>query len=128
MEDNSHAGQGAVVLDIGGDIGALVVSMPSHMKGIEVEIRPVGQAFTTPAPHVAVTGRPSSTGVDFTLVFPEVREGTYQLNERHHDTLALTAQVQGGTVTYANWPGHEYPGRPSEHQNSNAQLSGSVDG
>jgi hypothetical protein len=104
VEDNSHAGQGAVVLDIGGDIGALIVSMPSRMKGIEVEIRPLGHPVTTPAPHVAVTGRPASTGVQYTLVFPEVHDGTYQLSERHHDTFALTARVEGGAVTYANWP------------------------
>jgi hypothetical protein len=41
-EDNSHAGQGAVLLDIGGDVGALVVVMPAAMEGLEVEIRPVG--------------------------------------------------------------------------------------
>ena len=43
-EDNSHAGQGAVLLNIGGDVGALVVTMPAPMEGIEVEIRPVGAA------------------------------------------------------------------------------------
>lgn len=47
-EDNSHAGQGAVLLNIGGDIGALVVTMPPAMEGIEVEIRPVGAADAAP--------------------------------------------------------------------------------
>ena len=28
--ENPYAGQGAVLLDIGGDIGALVVEMPAH--------------------------------------------------------------------------------------------------
>ena len=42
VEDNSHAGKGAVVLDIGGDVGALIVTMPAHMDGIEVEIVPAG--------------------------------------------------------------------------------------
>lgn len=45
-EDNSHAGQGAVLLDIGGDVGALVVTMPASMEGVEVEIRPVGAGDT----------------------------------------------------------------------------------
>lgn len=42
MEDNSHAGQGAVVLDIGGDVGALVIRMPADLLGVEIEARPAG--------------------------------------------------------------------------------------
>ena len=41
VEDNSHAGQGPVVLDIGGDVGALVVAMPAGLTGSEIEARPV---------------------------------------------------------------------------------------
>ncbi len=40
-EDNRHAGQGAVLLDIGGSIGALVVTLPAELVGVEIEIRPV---------------------------------------------------------------------------------------
>jgi hypothetical protein len=39
---NAFAGQGPVVLDIGGDVGALIVAMPASLEGVEVEIRPVG--------------------------------------------------------------------------------------
>ena len=39
--ENAWAGQGAVLLDIGGEVGALVVTMPSSMVGAEVEIRPL---------------------------------------------------------------------------------------
>jgi hypothetical protein len=41
-EENPHAGTGSVVLDIGGDVGALVVVMPADMDGLEVEIIPTG--------------------------------------------------------------------------------------
>ncbi|MET3806564.1 hypothetical protein ABIB25_003580 [Nakamurella sp. UYEF19] len=41
-EENPNAGQGAVVLDIGGDVGALIVEMPAHMEDLEVEIIPTG--------------------------------------------------------------------------------------
>ncbi len=47
-EENPHAGQGAVVLDIGGDIGALIVEMPADMEDLEVEIIPTG---TDSRPH-----------------------------------------------------------------------------
>ncbi len=43
--ENPHAGQGCVLLDIGGDIGALVVTTPASMVGVEVEIAPEGTAF-----------------------------------------------------------------------------------
>lgn len=46
--ENPHAGQGSVVLDIGGDIGALVVSMPAAFAGKEVEICPAGRRDTGP--------------------------------------------------------------------------------
>ncbi len=42
MSENPHAGQGSVLLDIGGDVGALVVAMPPSMVGTEIEIGPVG--------------------------------------------------------------------------------------
>ncbi len=37
---NRHAGQGPVVLDIGGDIGALVIMAPAELAGREIEARP----------------------------------------------------------------------------------------
>jgi hypothetical protein len=41
-EANPFAGQGPVLLDIGGHVGALVVVMPAALDGVEVEIRAVG--------------------------------------------------------------------------------------
>ncbi len=40
--ENPDAGQGPVLLDIGGDVGALIVTMPAETEGLEVEIRPRG--------------------------------------------------------------------------------------
>ena len=44
--ENPHAGQGSVLLDIGDDIGALVVTMPRDLVGEEVEILPADQVGT----------------------------------------------------------------------------------
>ena len=41
-KENPHAGGGSVVLDIGDDIGALIVTMPAWMEDLEVEIIPSG--------------------------------------------------------------------------------------
>lgn len=46
--ENPHAGQGMVVLDIGGDIGALVVSTPDTIAGREIEICPSGARHGLP--------------------------------------------------------------------------------
>lgn len=63
-EDNSFAGQGAVVLDIGDDIGALIVTMPADLEGVEIEIRPVGAADQRP--HVQHAPEGSNDDPDHT--------------------------------------------------------------
>jgi hypothetical protein len=46
--ENPHAGQGSVVLDIGGDVGALVVTAPADLVGAEIEICPAGRGQDAP--------------------------------------------------------------------------------
>jgi hypothetical protein len=106
VEDNRHAGQGAVLLDIGGDVGALVVTMPAATIGEEVEILgehvPAGQH----RPHVAVVDRPVPGGDSVpSLVFPELTEGSYALVPKGTDDVRLRVDVRGGEVTTAVWPG-----------------------
>ena len=105
--ENPHAGQGAVLLDIGGDVGALVVWMPTHTVGLEVEIRPAG-GVPRPGhqhyPHVAVVPRPTAYGTAPTLVYPSVHEGEYELFPLPAGPAAMTATVSGGSVTRATWP------------------------
>ena len=48
--ENPHAGQGSVLLDIGGDVGALVVTMPPAMVGVEIEISRQGGGRRPPRP------------------------------------------------------------------------------
>jgi hypothetical protein len=118
---NAFAGQGAVMLDIGGDIGALVVEMPTSLVGLEVEIRPLGpdqvRAHThdghthvhahahTHLAHVAVVARPVGDGRLPSLVFGELEAGHYELFEKGRgDAVALRVGVVGGAVTTAYWP------------------------
>jgi hypothetical protein len=130
--ENAWAGQGAVLLDIGGDVGALVVAMPDSMAGLEVEIRPLdgqhvpghghhhdhdhdhdhqhgrdheqGHAHEHLA-HVAVVARPVADGKVPSLVFPELVSGRYELFEKGRpDTVALRVEVAGGAVASAGWP------------------------
>jgi hypothetical protein len=142
VEDNSHAGQGAVAVDIGGDYGALVIRAPAGMEGVEIEIRPTGDtpyvdelagqssdhpdghehdhahdhphSHSDDHPHeegghrllhVAVLRRPSTTPeVLFAAVFGSLHRGTYELYRRPAEPVALTATVEGGSVSEVRWP------------------------
>src|SRR5271168_1708585 len=66
-----------VVLDIGGDIGALIVHTDADMVGVEVEISATGQDDSRTHKDVLereINGRPAPTAV-----FDNIREGTYTL-------------------------------------------------
>ena len=121
VEENPHAGQGAVLLDIGGDIGALVVEMPGDMVGVEIEIRRLDHEHGpehghdhdhdhdhghggTHHPHVAVVARPGPQGTIPSLVFPELQEGTYQLTDKGGGPALATTTITGGEVTLLAWP------------------------
>jgi hypothetical protein len=102
---NLHAGLGPVLLDIGGDIGAVVLSMPAELASREVEARPVGGA---PAgchlPHVGVLARSVAGRASHTAVFGELPEGRHELYLRPAGPVVLTVAVRGGEVTEADWP------------------------
>lgn len=132
--ENPHAGQGMVVLDIGDDIGALVVSAPAGLDGAEIEICPAGARQRTPDdgagwwagqwrahghsapaghhhtharpawPHVAVLTRPTPQGARYAAVYPGLRAGEYDLWLRPDGPTALTVSVTGGRVADASWP------------------------
>ena len=38
LAENPYAGQGPVMLDIGGDVGAVVLHLPASLEGAEVEV------------------------------------------------------------------------------------------
>jgi hypothetical protein len=117
-QENPFAGQGPVLLDIGGDVGALVVTMPPALAGVEVEIRPIGHHDHSCGPggqpdhggdgrhlpHVAVVARPAVGGHVHSLVFPELTAGDYELYQRPAGPVELTVSVAGGQVTQARWP------------------------
>jgi hypothetical protein len=119
--ENPYAGQGSVLLDIGGDVGALVVTMPEDAVGLEVEVRPLEDRHDAQAHahdhehghahdhnhlvHVAVVARPVVDGMVPSLVYPELVAGTYDMFEKGHPgAVVLTVEVEGGRVTLADWP------------------------
>jgi len=105
------------MLDIGRDIGAVIVTMPDSLKGQEIEARPIAGPALIAAPvhshdgsehhhfvHVGVVERPSPSGLSCTAVFSELVEGSYELYVRPDGPTALTVAVVGGEVSSATWP------------------------
>lgn len=119
VSENPHAGSGPVVLDIGGDVGAVVVTVPEELVGAEVDVVPVDADLLTYGvhhhgdgashvhrPHVAVVARPLPDGrLVPTLVYPELVEGRYRLLLQGTDDVVMEVDVVGGQVTEAVWPG-----------------------
>jgi hypothetical protein len=101
--ENPYAGQGAVLLDIGGPVGALVIAMPEELLGVEIEARPTtGSAGHLP--HVEVLRRPTPAGLVCSAVFGQLAEGDYELYQRPAGPVELRVTVTGGEVTETHWP------------------------
>jgi hypothetical protein len=66
-----------VAIDIGGDVGALIVQTDAQLHGVEIEISPSGHDRSRTHKQVlerAIDGRPA-----FTAVFDGLRAGSYTL-------------------------------------------------
>ena len=86
------------VLDIGGDVGALVVYLPELTASGELDVQPVGRPEGRF--HTGVHDRPSGAGGGartWVAIFPEMTEGSYELLDDHGALLAQVA-VAGGEV------------------------------
>ena len=86
---------GPVLLDVGGDAGALVVLTGRERLGQEIEIEPAGRPDRRS--HVAVLQRRAAGAVSFAAVYGRLREGRYTLLLEHpRDHISI--EVLGGRV------------------------------
>lgn len=108
--DGHVAGEGFAVLDIGDDVGALLLYAPPHMVDAEIEITPAGDP--TRRQHVAVHARAAPAGTTYAAVYPNLSAGCYELWTTTA-TVALTVSIEGGSVTEAFWPEPMPPARVS---------------
>jgi hypothetical protein len=92
-------GTGSVVLDIGGDVGAAVVTAPVSLAGTEVEIRRRGARWD--GTHVTVRARHLSDGVVHAAIFQSLTRGGFEVRVRGSGPNGpITAfEVKGGRVT-----------------------------
>ena len=89
-----------VAIDIGGEIGALIVHTDPEMHGIEIEISRAGE--DDKRTHKQVLERKIGDRPAFTAVFDGLREGRYTLwlDDRPR---ARDVEIEGGQISELDW-------------------------
>jgi hypothetical protein len=113
MSDHDHRGDhhhdhhplpastdGSVVMEVGGDVGALVVYAPDALAGLEIELALRGDDHQFV--HTEVRERRLSDGTVYAGVFPAVPSGEYTLLPVAA-LPALDVNVEGGRVSELTW-------------------------
>ena len=83
---------GSVVLEIGGEVGALVLRTPPALDGQEIDLIPDG--ITAPRTHSAVRERRLPHGLTYAAVYPNLRRGSYRV-----EGTGQRVSIAGGRVT-----------------------------
>jgi hypothetical protein len=91
-------GPGTVLLELGHDVGALVLLVPADRNGAEIEISQDG----LPRRHAQVRERLARAGTTYAAVYPGLPAGRYTL-WRDRQTPGGTVEVAGGHVTTVDW-------------------------
>jgi len=100
-EHNHVAGLGPTVLDIGDDVGALVLYTSAELVGAEIEISPHDAPHQRR--HVAVHTREYPGGTAHAAVYYGLAAGCYDLWAAD-GAVALTVSIDGNTITESVWP------------------------
>jgi hypothetical protein len=87
-----------VVLDIGQDIGALIIYTEQALRGREIEVSPQGGATRI---HVEVLERRVNGLPVFAAVFPGLRAGDYDIWDAPNPHATVT--IVGGEVATVDW-------------------------
>jgi hypothetical protein len=98
-------GAGAVLLELGAGIGALILNAPPELNGAEIEISPVGSAGA-PRTHAQVRERRIGGAVSYAALYAGLAAGTYTV-WRDEMMIATMVTVAGGQIASCNWPAGE---------------------
>ena len=86
---------GPVVVDIGGDVGALIVRLAHELLGTELHLRQDGWTHTV---HTGVWDRPLGDRMVTVAVYPALVRGTYEILDGVGGVRRIVA-IEGGHVT-----------------------------
>jgi hypothetical protein len=81
-----------VVLDIGGDVGALMLRTPPTMDRDEIDLTPDDASL--PHTHSAVRERHLGTDITYAAVYPSLKAGMYTVEGSNQ-----RVEIVGGVVT-----------------------------
>ena len=103
VEESTGPSHGSVVLDIGEDVGAVVILTDAELDGTELEVRRLGTAWN--GTHVAVRSRPTIGEPVYAAVFGRLHEGVHEFRQRPAELLGPVHQVTviGGELVEFNW-------------------------
>jgi hypothetical protein len=121
MTEESQLGpswNGTVMLDIGGDVGALILHTGADLHLAEIELERVDGADANLVPHrdahghehahaggrthVAVRERRGPAGVRYAAIYPALRQGDYMVFDPT-GAPKQTVTVVGGEVAELDW-------------------------
>jgi len=92
---------GSVMVDVGGDVGALVILTPPDLHGAEIELSPADSEEVRT--HVAVRERLGPGATMHAAVFPSLAAGSYTIWDPASRPIAQVT-VTGGQVAQFSWP------------------------
>ena len=90
----------SVVLDIGQDVGALLIYTTAELRGREIEVS--ARAGGAKRVHVEVLERRVNGRAVFAAVFPGLRAGDYEIWENDPSPRG-TVTIVGGEVATVDW-------------------------
>ena len=99
------SGPGTVVLELGADVGALVLFTLAELDGREIEISRDDDPADRPArrTHSQVRPRHVVRVTRYAAVYPDLPAGTYTI-WAHEQRPAGSVVIAGGRVTNWSWP------------------------
>ena len=97
------SGPGTVVLELGADVGALVLLTPAELDGREIEISRDAAPGARRA-HSRVRPRHMAAGTRYAAVYPDLPAGAYTIWADEHHPVGRVV-ITGGRVTGWSWPG-----------------------
>src|ERR1019366_1284754 len=102
------SGEASVVLDIGGNRGALGIPTGGSLVGLEIEVRRPHLPWD--GTHTAVRRRDVRPAAQFAGVFGSLPAGDYEARLKGIDRgPVVSAVVNGGEVTQMVWPAEALP-------------------
>jgi hypothetical protein len=95
-------GPGTVVLELGAEVGALILYTPADLDGAEIEVSRDGDLLSRRT-HSQVRQRHLANVTRYAAVYSSLAAGQYTI-WRDEDGPAGTVTIAGGQITSCRWP------------------------